>query len=161
MPGRPIDPLAFIEKLVDAGVDFIIVGGVAAVLHGSPTFTADFDIVHRRTPENVDRLIRLLGTLEAHFRNDLGGRKLLPGPSHLLGKGQILLGTSLGPLDCLCVLHDQRGYDELLPLTVEKVIEGRRVRVLDLQTLIEVKTAAGREKDKIAVGHLLRILRKQ
>jgi hypothetical protein len=150
-----LDPLGLVEALADAGVELIIVGGGAAVLHGSPVLTADLDIVHRRTPENVERLLLILARLDACFRGDLAGRRLAPSAQHLLGSGQLLLSTALGPLDCLCVLHDGRGFDELLPHTVTLAVEGRSVRVLDLDTLIEVKTKAGREKDKLTVGHLL------
>ena len=55
-PGRA-DLDALVAALVDAGVDFIVVGGAAAVLHGAPTSTVDLDIVHRRSEENVARLL--------------------------------------------------------------------------------------------------------
>jgi hypothetical protein len=51
---------ALLAKLFDAGVEFIVVGGAAAVIHGAPIITNDLDIVHRRTPENVARLLELM-----------------------------------------------------------------------------------------------------
>jgi hypothetical protein len=144
---------ALIQALIGAGVEFIIVGGAAAVLHGAPITTQDLDIVHRRTDENVRRLADLLATLDATFR----GRDLRPTPALLAGQGQLNLSTSLGPLDPLCVLHDGRGYDELLPHTMVLTDGPSQIRVLDLETLIGVKAAAGRARDKLVLPILLAI----
>jgi predicted nucleotidyltransferase len=149
---------ALTRLMLDKGIEFILVGGAAAVAHGSPTSTRDYDVVHSRSAANIQRLIALVGELDAYFRTDLSGRHIVPGAEHFAGHGQILLATSLGPLDFLCELHDGRGFDELLPHTVILDADGRDLRVLDLPTLIEVKTAAGRPKDKIVVAELLAIL---
>jgi hypothetical protein len=142
---------ALVQALLDAGVEFIVVGGAAAVLHGAPITTQDLDIVHRRTPENVRRLSDLLAHLDATFR----GRDLRPSSELLAGHGQLNLSTNLGPLDPLCQLHDGRGYDELLPHTRLLTDGTSEIRVLDLDTLIAVKTAAGRARDKLVLPILL------
>jgi hypothetical protein len=142
---------ALIQELLGAGVEFIVVGGAAAVLHGAPITTQDLDIVHRRTDENVQRLSALLAALDATFR----GRDLRPSPELLAGRGQLNLSTRLGPLDPLCVLHDGRGYDELLPHTTVLADGRSEIRVLDLETLIAVKAAAGRARDKLVLPILL------
>lgn len=144
--------------LLDRGVEFILVGGAAALVHGSATGTQGYDIVHSREAANVQRLQALLTELDASFRADLSGRHLVPTAEHLSGRGQLLLTTRLGPLDLLGTLHDGRGYDELIARTISLGVEGRVLRVLDLPTLIEVKTAAGRPKDKIVVAELLPLL---
>jgi hypothetical protein len=161
MPGahpKVADVSAVIAALADASVEFIVIGGAAGLLHGSPLFTMDVDVVHRRTLANVARLLGLLQSLDAVFRLDHRG--LRAEASHLMGRGAILQSTALGPLDLLCELNDGRGYDDLLAHSVEIPVLARTVRVLDLATLIEVKTSAGREKDKLAVAHLLAILRR-
>ncbi|HET6417316.1 MAG TPA: hypothetical protein VFG22_13555 [Polyangiales bacterium] len=71
-----------LRRLVDAGVEFIVVGGAAAVLHGAPITTEDLDIVHRRSPENVSRLKTLLDELDARVR-ELANRRLRPQESAL------------------------------------------------------------------------------
>jgi len=65
---RDADIESLLRALLDGGVELIVVGGVAAVLHGAPTTTRDLDIVHRRTPENIERLLAVLGALDATVR---------------------------------------------------------------------------------------------
>jgi hypothetical protein len=152
------DIAALTRLLLDRGVEFILVEGAAAVAHGAPTSTRDVDIVHLRSEENVTRILSLVAELRAFFRTDLSGRRLAPDKSHFMGHGQVLLSTTLGPVDFLCELHDGRGFAELVPHSDVFDAEGRQLRVLDLPTLIEVKSAAGRPKDKIVVAELLALL---
>ncbi len=149
--------------LDSAGVEHIVVGGVAGRLHRASLLTEDLDIVHLRTPENIVRLMGVLEQLDAYFRNDLQRRKLRPRASDLAGHGQILLMTPHGKLDVLCEIGQGGGlgYEELLPHSVEIEEDGLRVRVLDLPTLIRVKTEAGRPKDKVAVPVLIATLEEQ
>ena len=116
-----------------------------------PISTFDLDIVHKRTPENIERLLSVLATLDAHFYPDFARRKLPPRASDLAGRGHILLSTKLGRLDVLCELTGERGYAELLPHTTEISADTLHLRVLDLPTLARVKTEAGRPKDLLAV----------
>jgi hypothetical protein len=157
---KTADLAALLDALVAARVEFIVVGGAAAVLHGAPITTQDLDIVHRRTPENVHRLLAVLDRLDAVVR-DPAGRRLRPQQEHLLGQGQLNLLTSLGPLDPLCQLHDGRGFEELLPRTTRVTDGAISIDVLDLPTLIEVKTAAGRARDRLVVPVLLALLADQ
>ncbi len=143
-----------LRRLVDAGVEFIVVGGAAAVLHGAPITTEDLDIVHRRTPENVSRLMILLHELDAHVR-ELANRRLTPHQSALLGAGHVLLSTRLGPLDCLGTLIDGRGFEELVLHSESIEDEGAEFRVVDLSTLIDIKTKTGRAKDRLMLPVLV------
>jgi hypothetical protein len=140
--------------LAAAGVEFIVVGGAAAVLHGAPVTTEDLDIVHRRTPKNVSRLKKLLHELDAHVR-ELANRRLVPQESALLGEGHVLLSTRLGPLDCLGTLIDGRGFEELLSHSESLEDEGAEFRVVDLSTLIDIKTKTGRAKDRLMLPILI------
>jgi hypothetical protein len=149
---------ALLTALIDAGVEFIVVGGAAAVLQGAPITTLDLDIVHRRTPENVARLLEVLLRLDATMRYDLANRGLRPTLEMLAGRGQINLSTSLGPLDPLCEIDEGLGYDELLPRSEEIRDDGLSLRVLDLPTLISVKAKAGRPKDRMVVPILITTL---
>ena len=114
---KEADLAALIRALLDAKVEFIVVGGAAAVLHGAPTTSQDLDIVHERSDENVSRLMRGLSKLDAVIR-EAGHRDLKPNPQALKGKGRHNLSTNLGPLDPLCQLHDGCGYRELFDASV-------------------------------------------
>jgi hypothetical protein len=135
-------------------VEFIVVGMTAGVLRGAPVTTVDLDIVHRRSPENVARLLGVLAELDAVYRHD--PRKLRPNESHLLGPGHQLLTTTHGDLDCLGAIDQDKRYEDLLDQTTEmKLAEGLSVRVLALTALIEIKERSGRPKD-LAVIPVLR-----
>ena len=157
---KQADLAALIENLTSAGVEFIVVGGAAAVLHGAPTSTIDLDIVHRQTPDNVNRLLDVLTRLDTIYR-DPAGRHIVPTADALMGQGQLNLITKLGPLDSLCRLHDGRGYDELAKHTVVLSDGDVAIRVLDLETLIEVKESTKRPRDKLVVPLLVALRERQ
>lgn len=156
MTGKPAeaDLEALIEALLGAGVELIVVGGAAAVLHGAPVTTQDLDIVPRRSPENASRLLAVLTELGAQIR-DPGGRALRPTAELLQGSGQVNLLTDLGPLDVLFQLHDGRGYEDLIEHSIELVDQELRLRVIDLPTLIAIKSSTGRARDRLTVPVLL------
>ena len=91
------DPEALFEAL--AGVEFILVGGVAAAAQGAPVTTGDVDILYRLEPANLQRISKELGVLDAVVRGD--PRRLRFGMSHLENKGHKLADTNRGPLDIL------------------------------------------------------------
>jgi hypothetical protein len=99
----------------------------------------------------VGRLLGVLDELGARFRPVLPGRDLTPTAAHLVGADQLNLTTRDGPLDILCRLHDARGYGDLLPRSRVIEADDLRVRVIDLDALIEIKAATGRVKDRLVV----------
>lgn len=145
------DMVKILAEIEAGGVEFIVVGGVAAVLQAVPIVTMDVGIVHRRTPENIARLMDVLRKLKAFFWPDLARRQLPPRAADLAGKGHLLLQTSLGRLDVLCEITGGGGYEELLPSTVSIDELGLHLRVLDLPALARVKAAAGRPKDRLVI----------
>ena len=139
--------------LAEHEVECIVVGGISAILHGVPFVTVDLDVVHRRTAENVHRLLAALRSIDARYRHDPRG--LVPDESHLLGPGHNLLQTACGPLDALGAIEPGLFYDDLLPDSEEiRLGPGLSTRVLSLRRLIEVKTASGRPKDLAALPML-------
>jgi len=145
-----------IHAFCDNDVEFIVVGNLSAALLGAPVTTHDVDVVHRRTPENVKRVLAALATLRATYRGD--PRKLTPDASHLRGPGHQLLLTAAGPLDVLGSLGPGVNYEELLPDTETIRVDGHEVHVLTLERLIRAKEAAGREKDLAVLPTLRRTL---
>ena len=141
-----------LELLSRHGVDFLVVGGVAAVLQGAPIVTFDVDVVHARTKDNVGRLQAALAELGARYRADPRG--LAPTRETLLGPGHHLLSTSLGPLDLLGSVAGGLAYEDLAPDTVTLAVADLAVPVLALPRLIEVKEATGRPKDLAALPTL-------
>lgn len=146
-----------LEILAKHRVDLVVVGGVAAVLNGTPIATFDLDIVHARSPDNLDRLAAALTDLEARYR-DISGRDLRPETAGLAGDGHHLLLTRCGPVDVLGQIGHGRRYEDLLPDSLAISVGSAVVRVLGLSTLIRTKEEAGREKDLAVLGILRRTL---
>ena len=145
-------------QLADAGVAFIVVGGVAAFIQGSELATVVLDIVHERREENVARLLGVLRDLGAHSR---GQPELTPGPQALIGPGHQLLFTPLADLDVLGALEGDQSYDDLIREADEVSFRGRQIRVLSLEQLIALKKRSSREKDRIALAYLQAVARKR
>lgn len=141
-----------IIRLADANVDVIVVGMAAAVLQGVPMTTWDLDVVHRRTPENVERLLGVLSDLDAVARHD--PRRLRPDATHLSGPGHVLLETRFGDFDCLGTIDGGRSYEDLLDPSVLVDFEGRPLRLLSLREILAVKIRAGRPKDLAAIPYI-------
>lgn len=148
--------LAVLRALADHGVDFIVVGGVAAVLRGAPINTFDVDVTHATASDNVQRLLEALSELDAYYRYR---PELRPNASHLSSPGHQLLMTKFGPLDLLGAIGKGRSYADLLPDTVEMDLTAEvRIRVLGLETQIAVKEEIGGDKDLAALPVLRRTL---
>jgi predicted nucleotidyltransferase len=144
--------LRIFEALARHDVRFVIVGGMSAVLHRVPVVTEDVDIVHDRSADNVERLVRALGDLDAVYRGD--PRRIRPGTSHLVGSGHHLLEIGRVHFDVLGTIDEGLVYSDLLPHSVVMEVAGRDVRVLSLEKLIEIKRKLGRPKDKFMLLHL-------
>ncbi len=103
---------AILEGLAGAGVDFILVGGLAAVVQGAPVTTMDVDIVHNQSPENIAKLLAFLKSIDAfHRRPD--DKMIEPQEGDISGRGHALFTTRLGPLDVLAVIEEGRAYQDL------------------------------------------------
>jgi len=147
-----------LRTLLAYNVDFIVVGGVGAVLHGAPIYTLDLDIVHSRTPANIERLLGALEKLDAYYRLQ-PERRLRPNASHLQSPGHQLLTTSAGYFDLLGTVGLSLTYEDLLGQSeLIKIGEECHVRVINLETLIKLKEELGGEKDLLVLPILRRTL---
>ncbi|MCC5886866.1 MAG: hypothetical protein JJT88_10580 [Gammaproteobacteria bacterium] len=146
-----------LEALNQHEVEYMVVGGVAAVIHGAPTTTFDLDALVRLSDANAERLARALSELDARFREH---RAILrPTVEDILGGGHLLLMTRAGPLDVLGFIGEQQRYEDLLGESSEIETSMGSLRVLNLEALIDEKKRMGRAKDIAAVELLEEVLR--
>jgi len=137
---------AILEGLLEAGIDFILVGGLAAVIQGAPVTTMDVDIVHNRSPENIAKLVTFLKSIKAfHRRPD--DKIIEPKEGDISGTGHALFTTRLGALDVLAVIEEGKAYEDLLEHTVGIDFRTHTIRVLDLEMLIQLKRNSTDPKD--------------
>lgn len=143
------DPLRALRVLTDHGVQFVVIGGQAAVAHGSPSVTNDIDICHERSAPNLERLALALRSLNA-FPRDWPQDVPFVLDAATLGNGDsFTFDTDAGPLDCIATPAGSRGYEELAATALDIDLDDLRIRIADLHSLIEMKLAAGRPKDRI------------
>ncbi len=159
MPGTlKADFLELLRTLSKHGVDFILVGGVAAAVQGAPIMTFDVDVLYAIDAQNLAQLLAAIADLEGYYRVQ-PERRLRPRLSHLAAGGHNLMATRFGPLDLLGSVGNAHTYPDLLPHTVEIVVgDGITIRVLDLETLIAVKEETAGDKDKASLPILRRTL---
>ena len=143
-----------ISALDRAGVDFVVVGGLAATAHGSPRLTLDVDVVYARTDENYDRIVRALKSLKPYLRGAPPGLPFAWSAETLRGGLNFTLTTTAGSLDLLGEIVGGGRYKDLRPHSTVMRIFGRDVRVLNLDALIRAKRAAGRPKDLEVIAEL-------
>lgn len=144
------EPERILEVLAEHGVRFVVIGGVAAALHGVPHVTFDIDITPATDRENLDRLSAALRDLGARIRTSAEPAGLVfehDGTS--LAAGQIWnLITTHGDLDVTMTPSGTAGYPELVADAVETDLEAVRVTVASLEAVIRSKRAADRPKDR-------------
>jgi hypothetical protein len=149
---------ALIGALDEAGVEFIIVGGLAATIHGSSRLTQDIDAVYARSDENIERLVTALRAHEPYLR---GAPPNLPfeWSSATIRRGlNFTLTTTIGDIDLLGEITGGGGYEDLLPHSIVVDLFGHECRCLDLPWLIKTKRAAGRPRDLEAIAELEALL---
>jgi hypothetical protein len=146
------DPIHALDVLVKHGIRFIVVGGVAGRVLGSPTITNDLDICYERRTENYEVLVEALRELGAELRGAPPGLPFQLDARSIKQGDCFTFTTAAGDLDCLGTPAGTRGYSDLLQnATEEDLGQGLRVLVASIDDLLRMKRAAGRPKDLIAV----------
>lgn len=136
-----------LKALHDQGVKFIIIGGAAAVLHGSAYVTADLDVCYSREKENLKKLVSALAPLNPSLR---GAPMNLPfqfDADSLRSGLNFTLTTDLGDVDVLDEIAGLGSYEAALQFSEDMEFFGLRCKVLTLEGLIKSKKAVGRAKD--------------
>jgi len=150
-----------IERLCDAGVDFVIVGGFAGVLHGSSLVTRDLDVCAVLSAENIAKLRAALGDLHPIHRLTPQRLSFMDIPEPGLDMKNLYLETQLGPVDFLGSILGIGDFERVRAASIEIELFGRPCRVISLQDLIRAKEALGRDKDLLAAQQLRAIAEKQ
>jgi hypothetical protein len=152
------DLLGFVRVLSGGGVDYIIVGGVAAGIHGALRTTIDLDVVYARNPTNVDRLVAALEPYHPYLRGAPSGLPFRLDADTVWRGLNFTLTTSLGDLDLIGEITGGGGYDALQSSAEVIELEGFQCLVVSLPKLIYLKRASGRAKDREALGELEALL---
>lgn len=143
-----------ISVLQAAGVEFIVVGGVAGALHGSAFVTVDLDVVYSRSRENIKRLVDALKEYSPYLRGAPRGLPFAFDERTVRNGLNFTLDTAFGDLDLLGEVAGGGFYENLLPHTQEVNGFGLRFLIVTLEKLIELKRAAGRPKDLQVLAEL-------
>jgi predicted nucleotidyltransferase len=143
-----------LRKLDDAGVEFVLVGGYAAMLHGSSLLTRDIDVCAVLTPDNVEKLRDAFRDVHPVHRIASPQRSFLDVPAAGDTVENLYLNTDLGTLDVLGRITGVGDYARVARDAVEVELFGLRVLAIGLDDLIAAKESLGRDKDVIAAKEL-------
>ena len=148
------DPLGALRSLSEHGVRFVLIGGFAAALRGSPMITGDIDICYARDDANLQALAAALGALGATLRGAPPHVPFQLDAASLKAGDHFTFSTKAGPLDCLGTPTGTKGFADIDASATGEDLDGLSVRVASIDDLIRMKQAAGRPQDLIAVEWL-------
>lgn len=143
-----------LEVLQSNKVEFVVIGGVAAVLHGSAQFTQDLDICYNRTAENFQKLVMALSPLHPKLRNAPSDLPFIFDERTLKNGLNFTFETGLGDIDLLGEVGGIGFYQAVASVSSEKEVFGITCRLLNLEALIKSKKFAGRKKDEMMILEL-------
>ncbi len=149
-----LDIATLLRVLLEHKVEFIVIGGVAMIAHGSHHVTADMDICYNRTPGNLAAVAAAMTSLHAYLRGVPKGLPFRTDVPTLQSGLNFTLETDAGDLDILGEVSGVGYYAQALAQSEERELYGSKVRILSLDGLIAAKKAAARNKDK---SHLLEL----
>ncbi len=154
------DPEAMFRVLADQGVEYVIIGGLAATLHGSPLRTGDADICPSRDAQNLTRLAAALRAMDARIRSaDVAdGLPFACDAAFFRTIELVNLVTRFGDLDVAFIPSGTQGYTDLRPNSVEYDLAGLVVPVAALADVIRSKESANRARDHAALPTLRALL---
>jgi hypothetical protein len=143
-----------LHALCDASVEFVVIGGVAAVLHGSSYVTFDLDICYSRVTANLKRLKEALMPFHPRPRGSPSGLPFIWDEATLRNSSVLTLETAIGSIDLLAEVVGLGGYDGVRDRSKVVTAFDRRIAVVDICGLIQAKRAAGRAKDLSIIPEL-------
>ncbi len=153
--------LDLLERLARAGVDFVIVGGYAGVVHGCTCTTQDIDLCCDFSVANLLALQRALSDLHPVHRMTPGRQPLELTAANAGDFKNLYLDTDLGQLDCLGEIQGLGGFAQVKQASLRIEVEGVELRVLTVDALIRAKEAMHRPRDREALRQLKAIRKLQ
>jgi hypothetical protein len=152
--GPMFDPAAIVGRLVEQRVEFVVIGGLAMIAHGSAYLTRDLDVCYSRTPANLAALVAALQPLHPYQRGAPPGLPFRFDVPTLQAGLNFTLCTDHGDLDLLGEVSGLGAYPQVFAQSEEWTLYGLTIRILSLDGLIAAKRAAARGKDQ---QHLLEL----
>jgi len=149
-----VDFQPVLTALDDAGVQFVIIGGVAISVHGSAYITQDLDICYARSRDNVERLVTALKPYHPRLRGAPAALPFQFDSQTVLRGMNFTLASDIGDVDLFGEVIGIGFYAEVRARSLEVELYGRRLIVLSIEGLIQSKQAAGRTKDLLVVPEL-------
>jgi predicted nucleotidyltransferase len=150
-----------LQRLADSGVDFVVIGGYAGVLHGSSYVTRDVDVCAVLTSENIEKLRETLRDLDPRHRRTAQQLSFLQVPKPGETLKNIYLRTDWGVVDILSSVEGLGDYHRLSSKAEWIELGGKKIRLIALDDLIVAKEALAREKDLLAAKELRAIAEKK
>jgi hypothetical protein len=158
-PSLRLRPL--LELLDRHAVDFIVIGGIAGIAHGSAHPTFDFDVVYARDKQNLKRMAAALTELEVTLRGAPPDLPFRPDSRTLAAGCNFTFVSKYGSFDILGEAAGMRDYETMRADAKAEELWGVSVRVASVDDLIRMKHAAGRPKDKSMAEELIAIAEDQ
>lgn len=155
------EPRELLRRLTEAGVDFVVVGGIAVIAQGYGRSTRDLDIAFADDAANLEALGKILIEIGARLRGVDGDLPFTPDARTLGGIQLLTLETSLGWLDVHRRLPGIGTYEDLRRRAERATIAGVPVLVASIDDLLAMKEAAGRDQDRIDIAALRAIKRRR
>lgn len=155
------DFTTLLRRLSDSGLEFVIVGGFAAVTHGSAYVTRDVDICAVLSPENIQKLRAALAEWNPRHRMTPQRLSFLNHPAPGVAVSNLYLETEIGVVDILSSVLGVGDFDRLQRNAERVVVGGTAFKVMSLPDLIAAKEAMGREKDLLTAKELRVIAEKR
>lgn len=153
----------FLGVFKAARVEFIVIGGIAARVHGSSRITQDVDVVYSRSNENIERMVKALAPFKPYLRGAPPGLPFEWTTKTVKAGLNFTLTTTIGAFDFLGEVAGGGTYEDLSGHSITVTLFGHDTQVVSLPWLIRLKRAAGRVRDLEAIAELelLQELQKQ
>lgn len=166
MSDRALPPKApvlreLLEPLARNGVDFVLIGGMAGIAHGSSYPSYDLDVAYARDRANIERLVAALGEIGVRLRGAPADLPFILDAQTIGNGANFTFETPFGDFDVLGDVPGIKSYEELKQSAEKKELWGVQVRVASIDHLIAMKRAANRTKDKLMLEEYIVIADEQ